>query len=73
MGRHFHVIGITVNKTTQTVESAADGGAFHIENVTGGGGVKNPTPAERCPLEGGGIRLRIDPLRDPALLFRCLA
>ena len=32
-GRHFHVNGITVNKTTQTVESAADGGAFHIEDV----------------------------------------
>src|SRR5260370_25532544 len=31
-GRHFHVNGITVNKTTQTVESA-DGGAFHIEDV----------------------------------------
>src|SRR4030088_3069494 len=33
MGRHFHVNGITVNKTTQTVESAAAGGAFHIEDV----------------------------------------
>ena len=33
MGRHFHVSGITVNKTTQTVESAAAGGAFHIEDV----------------------------------------
>ena len=32
-GRHIHVNGITVNKTTQTVESAADGGAFHIEDV----------------------------------------
>src|SRR3978361_1812395 len=31
-GRLFHVIGITVNKTTQTVESAA-AGAFHIEDV----------------------------------------
>jgi hypothetical protein len=25
------------------------------------------------PVEWGGIRLRIDPVRDPALLFRCLA
>ena len=33
MGRYFHVDGITVNKTTQTVESAAAGGAFHIEDV----------------------------------------
>jgi len=32
-GRHIHVNGITVNKTTQTVESAATGGAFHIEDV----------------------------------------
>ena len=30
---YFHVNGITVNKTTQTVESAAAGGAFHIEDV----------------------------------------
>src|ERR1700680_5231627 len=32
-GRHSHVNGITVNKTTQTVESAAASGAFHIEDV----------------------------------------
>src|SRR6476646_191430 len=32
-GRHSHVNGITVNKTTQTVESAAARGAFHIEDV----------------------------------------
>src|SRR5882757_10879889 len=32
MGRHFDVSGITVNKTTQTVESAVLG-AFHIEDV----------------------------------------
>ena len=31
-GRHSHVNGITVNKTTQTVASAA-AGAFHIEDV----------------------------------------
>jgi starch synthase (maltosyl-transferring) len=28
---------------------------------------------ERYPLDWGGIRLRIDPVRDPALFFRCLA
>jgi starch synthase (maltosyl-transferring) len=33
MGRYFHFNGITVNKTTQTVESAAAGGAFHIEDI----------------------------------------
>src|SRR5258707_5751449 len=32
-GRHIHVNGITVNKTTQTVESAAAVGAFHIDDV----------------------------------------
>jgi starch synthase (maltosyl-transferring) len=32
-GHQFHVNGITVNKTTQTVESAAVGGVFHIEDV----------------------------------------
>ena len=35
--------------------------------------VENLITGERFPLEWGGIRLRIDPARDPALLFRCLA
>jgi starch synthase (maltosyl-transferring) len=35
--------------------------------------VENLITGERSPLEWGGIRLRIDPARDPALLFRCLA
>ena len=35
--------------------------------------VENLITGERHPLEWGGIRLRIDPMRDPALLFRCLA
>src|ERR1700675_1967352 len=33
MGRRFHVSGITVNRTTQAIESVADGGAFHIQDV----------------------------------------
>jgi len=33
MGRRFYVSGITVNRTTQAVESVAAGGAFHIEDV----------------------------------------
>src|SRR5476651_1184787 len=33
MGRLSHVSGITVNKTAQTVESAAASGAFHIEDI----------------------------------------
>src|SRR5256885_16003009 len=32
-GTSSHTDGITVNKTTQTVESAAVGGVFHIEDV----------------------------------------
>ena len=28
---------------------------------------------DRVSLEWGGIRVRIDPSRDPAVLFRCLA
>jgi starch synthase (maltosyl-transferring) len=35
--------------------------------------VENLVTGERVALEWGGIRLRIDPARDPALLFRCLA
>jgi len=37
------------------------------------GAVENIMTGERHPLDWGGIRLRIDPARDPALLFRCLA
>jgi len=33
MGRRFHGNGITVNKTTQTVESAAAGDGFRIEEI----------------------------------------
>ena len=35
--------------------------------------VENLITGERSPVDWGGIRLRIDPMRDPALLFRCLA
>jgi starch synthase (maltosyl-transferring) len=35
--------------------------------------LENLLTGERYPVEWGGIRLRIDPVRDPALLFRCLA
>jgi starch synthase (maltosyl-transferring) len=35
--------------------------------------VENLITGERYPLEWGGIRVRIDPSRDPAVLFRCLA
>ena len=35
--------------------------------------VENLMTGERSAVEWGGIRLRIDPAHDPALLFRCLA
>ncbi|MEO6381655.1 MAG: alpha-1,4-glucan--maltose-1-phosphate maltosyltransferase, partial [Nitrobacter sp.] len=35
--------------------------------------LENLMTSERHAVEWGGVRLRIDPLRDPALLFRCLA
>lgn len=35
--------------------------------------VENLITGERMPVQWGGLRLRIDPARDPALLFRCLA
>ena len=35
--------------------------------------LENLSTGERYPVEWGGIRLRIDPVRDPAMLFRCLA
>jgi starch synthase (maltosyl-transferring) len=36
-------------------------------------GLENLMTGEQSRIEWGGIRLRIDPYRDPALLFRCLA
>jgi len=41
--------------------------------VFAAGAVENLITGERYPLEWGGLRLRIDPVRDPAVLFRCLA
>lgn len=35
--------------------------------------VENLISGERHPVEWGGLRVRIDPMRDPALFFRCLA
>jgi starch synthase (maltosyl-transferring) len=53
---------------------------FPIGDIQGSDGqprnvvaVENLITGERHPVEWGGIRLRIDPTRDPALLFHCLA
>lgn len=35
--------------------------------------LENILTGERLAVEWGGVQLRIDPVRDPALLFRCLA
>jgi starch synthase (maltosyl-transferring) len=35
--------------------------------------IENLTSGEQLRIEWGGVRLRIEPYRDPALLFRCLA
>jgi starch synthase (maltosyl-transferring) len=35
--------------------------------------IENLVTGERITIEWGGVRLRIDPEQDPALLFRCLA
>lgn len=35
--------------------------------------VENLITGERSAVDWGGIRIRLDPQRDPALLFRCLA
>jgi starch synthase (maltosyl-transferring) len=35
--------------------------------------VENLLTGERHAVEWGGLRLRIDPSHDPALLFRCMA
>ena len=35
--------------------------------------LENLMTGEQSRVEWGGVKLRIDPDRDPALLFRCLA
>lgn len=45
----------------------ADGQRHHVTTL------ENLLTGEQSRIEWGGIRLRIDPDRDPALLFRCLA
>jgi starch synthase (maltosyl-transferring) len=48
-------------------EVEADGGRRRVAAI------ENLVTGERHPVEWGGVRLRIDPVRDPALLFQCLA
>jgi starch synthase (maltosyl-transferring) len=48
------------------IEAGADGARRRI------GAIENLVTGERHGIEWGGVRLYIDPARDPALLFRCL-
>ena len=53
---------------------------FHFGGIQAGpdgarrpiGAIENLITGERHGIECGGVRLYIDPARDPALLFRCL-
>jgi starch synthase (maltosyl-transferring) len=50
--------------------------SIRMETANGSGppvAIENLMTCERHAIEWGGVRLRLDPLRDPALLFRCLA
>ncbi|EAQ35682.1 alpha amylase, catalytic region [Nitrobacter sp. Nb-311A] len=49
--------------------------SIRMETANGSGApvaLENLMTCERHAIEWGGVRLRLDPLRDPALLFRCL-
>jgi starch synthase (maltosyl-transferring) len=47
------------------IEVGPPGDRRHVKSI------ENLITGERRVLEWGGVRLRIDPLQDPALLFRC--
>ena len=76
----------SVNQTNSVVAAIALSGEVHefwlpLGDVQVGmtddrrnvAALENLFTGERCPLAWGGIRLRIDPVHDPVLLFRCLA
>ena len=64
LSRDVHEFWLPFGDTKIT---AADGERRHVAAL------ENLKTGERSPLEWGGVRLRIDPMQDPALLFRCLA
>jgi starch synthase (maltosyl-transferring) len=47
------------------IEVGPPGDRRHVKSI------ENLITGERRVLEWGGVRLRIDPKQDPALLFRC--
>jgi starch synthase (maltosyl-transferring) len=64
LSRDVHEFWLPFGDTKIT---AAGGARRHVAAL------ENLKTGERSPLEWGGVRLRIDPMQDPALLFRCLA
>jgi starch synthase (maltosyl-transferring) len=72
---HAHTVAVAVALSGEPREfwfpipDIRTGAADDLHHVVA---VENLITGERHPLEWGGIRLRIDPMHDPALLFRCL-
>lgn len=63
LSRHVHEFWLPLGDITRDV----DGERRHLSAV------ENLVTGEQIPIEWGGIRLRVDPYHDPALIFRCLA
>ncbi len=63
LSRDFHEFWLPLGD----VQVLAGGTRRHVAAV------ENLLTGERHPIEWGGIRLRIDPARDPAVMLRCLA
>jgi starch synthase (maltosyl-transferring) len=75
----------TDRRNTVAVAIALDGAPrqfwFHLGDIEAGhdgvrrrvAAIENLVTGERHAIEWGGVRLYIDPARDPALLFRCLS
>jgi starch synthase (maltosyl-transferring) len=63
LSRDFHEFWLPLGD----VQVLAGGTRHHVAAV------ENLLTGERHPIEWGGIRLRIDPARDPAVMLRCLA
>ncbi|MDB5618304.1 alpha-1,4-glucan--maltose-1-phosphate maltosyltransferase [Tardiphaga sp.] len=62
LSRDVHEVWLPINSQVMVDGERRDIAA--VENIVTG---------ERHPIEWGGLRIRIDPMRDPAIFFRCLA
>lgn len=73
-GSNTVVGAIALSRDTCEVWIPLDGVQTQTPNgLTSPVALENIMTSERHAIEWGGVQLRIDPLRDPALLFRCLA